>query len=448
MKKLLIIAAVASVALASCTKTVPVAYDNGREVAISFSPISQRAGTKANVYGEQNDAYSATNPSTGNYESFAAWAYYTAANSATTNPQTNSTASAGSEFFGTSSAGVACVHYDAVGGAGTDYWAPATPYYWPKTGYLHFHAMSPNDFGSGTLTHAWATGIHIDDYVAPAYTDGTAAGLTADASQIDLMYSDFVFDKQRSAYTATGTTVGKYDDEEDDGIYEHDGVNLLFRHALSLVQFKVKTEADYKSTSLKHEFYVKKIEVLNAYNTGDFQENRKDDLSNGYIVMADMTNKIGLAPDNSGTSGTPYWSDFKNEVTLTPYDVTAGAAGDRTEAVSTLSSQVGTTLIALPQALGHTSNNVQVRVTYDYRFSADNGSNWTESNDQTIIVNLSGAKGTYSGGTPGDYTVNNWLINHKYVYSLVFKLDPIIFDPAVAAFVEVSDIGVDLPVQN
>lgn len=453
MKKFMILAAVASVALASCTKTIPVTYDNGKDVAISFSPISQRAGTKANVYGEQNATYTAGAP--GAYESFAAWAYYTAAASGTTNPQTNADATKGASFFGTDGAGVECKHHDGAS-AGADYWSPDTPYFWPKTGYLHFHAMSPADFGTGTLAHAWGSGISITGYVAPVYTDEPAVDPTADASQIDLMYSDFEFNKQRANYSAT-SNVGMYDDEDDSGIYKHDGVNLLFRHALSLVQFKVKTQADYYTAPThKHRFFVKKIEVLNAYNTGNFHENRDNTADNKYTILnaGDWTGKIGFYHDNArqnagGTDGTPYWDTFSNEVTLTPYDVTAGAAKTGTEAISTLSGQVGTTLIALPQALLHATNHVQVRVTFDYQFSVDNGTNWTDALDQTITVDLSGAKGTYdSTGTPtANYVVNNWLINHKYVYTLVFKLDEIIFDPAVSAFVTVDAINVDLPFQ-
>ena len=444
MKKIIVLAALASVALASCTKSIPVAYDNGKDVAITFSPISQRAGTKALYHGEQNATYTGDGST---YESFAAWAYYTGAASTSTNPQTNADAALGGAFFGTASAGETCAHHAAVGGAGTDYWAPATDYLWPKAGYLHFHAMSPAAFGTGTLAHSWASGITITGYVAPVYTDATAAGLTADAVQNDLMYSDFEFDKQRADYAQTGATVGTYDDEDDSGIYKHDGVNLLFRHALSLVQFKIKTADDYLTGTHQHKFIVRKIEVLNAYNTGNFYENRKNDCTNGYNEVADMTGKIGFTADNADNSQTPYWSTFSNEVTLTPYDVTAGAAKTGTEAISTPSAQVGTTLITLPQALVHT-NNVQVRVTFDYQFSTDSGSHWTDNLNQTLTVNLGGANGTYNGGTPGDYTVNNWLINHKYIYTLTFKLDPIIFDPAVVAFVTVDDIGVDLPVQN
>lgn len=442
MKKIYILAVIALVAGVSCTKQVPNTTLN-KDVAVSFSPISQRVGTKANVYGEQNATYTAGDPT---FESFAAWAYYTGAASATTNPQTNSSASAGSAFFGTSSAGVQCDHVAAVGGAGTDYWAPTTTYYWPRAGYLHFHAMSPAAFGTGTLAHNWGNGISITGYVAPVYTDATATGVTADASQIDLMYSDFIFDQQRASYTQTGDNVGTYDDEAD-AKYAHDGVNITFRHALSLVQFKVKTATDYASGTHRHRFFVRKIEVLNAYNTGNFTENRKNDLSNGYNAVAEMTGKIGFTSDNADGAQTPFWDTFSNEVTLTPYDVTAGAAKTGTEATSILSDQVGATLIALPQALAHVPNKVQVQVTFDYQFSADGGSNWTDALNQTITVDLSGAKGTYDKtGTPtANYVVNNWLINHKYIYTLQFKLDPIIFDPAVEAFVTVDDLGVDLP---
>lgn len=444
MKKFMILAAVASVALASCTKTIPVTYDNGKDVAITFSPISQRAGTKALYHGEQNATYTGDGAT---YESFAAWAYYTGAASGTTNPQTNAEAALGGAFFGTASAGETCAHHAAVGGAGTDYWAPATDYLWPKAGYLHFHAMSPAAFGMGTLAHSWANGITITGYVAPVYTDGTAAGLTADGVQNDLMYSDFEFDKQRADYDQTGATVGTYDDETD-GVYAHDGVNLLFRHALSLVQFKIKTAADYLTGTHQHKFIVRKIEVLNAYNTGNFYENRKNDRTNGYNAVDDMTGKIGFTSDNANGAQTPYWSTFSNEVTLVPYDETARDPKEGTVASNSLSGQVGTTLIALPQALLHAPNHVQVRVTFDYQFSVDGGTNWVDDLNKTITVDLSGANGTYNGGTPGDYTVNNWLINHKYIYTLTFKLDPIIFDPAVSAFVTVDDIGVDLPVQN
>lgn len=449
MKKIYILAAIALVAGVSCTKQVP-ADNNSPDMPIGFSPISQRTGTKANVYGEQNATYTANAPTA--YEQFATWAFFTNDRSTVSgyNPQDITTGN-GQEFFGTATAGVTSTH-QTTASLNTDYWQPldasGNPYFWPKNGYLHFHALSPAVYGTGTLAHSWANGISITGYVAPVYTDANATGLTADAVQVDLLYSDFVFDQQRSQYNATTNVGTYYDNEDDSGIYKHDGVNILFRHALSLVQFKVKTDADYKaaSSSQQHKFFVRKIEIVNAYNTGNFHENRTNQADNTYdaTTVADMSTKIGFNKLNPNGAATPYWDTFSNEVTLTPYDETAGAAGTGTEATSTISSQVGTTIIALPQYLAHGTNDVKVKVTFDYQFSSDAGSNWSSPYTQTLEVNLGGKTGTYGTDT-GDYTVNNWLINHKYIYTLVFKLDPIIFDPAVDAFVTVDGITVELP---
>ena len=443
MKKIYFLAAIALVAGVSCTKQVPVT-NNGPETPIAFSPISQRVGTKANVFGEQNATYTAQN--SGAYEAFAAWSYYTASNA--TNPQANSAPAAGSEFF----ANVTCEH---VAGTNNDYWAPSSEtYYWPKAGFLSFHALSPADFTKTSTAHSWANGFTITGYQAPAYTDANAEGVTADGCQIDLLYSDFVFNKKRSDFTATGNTVELYDDETDDGAYKHDGVDLTFRHALSTILFQAKTNIDYKGTrTQQHKFIVRKIEVLNAYNTGNFYENRTDDVDNKYEIPGDMTGKIGMHKgneagidtddDSTPDQGTPYWSTFSNEVTLTPYDVTAAAAGTGSEATSTSgNTQIGQTLIALPQNLA-AGNAVQVRVTFEYSFSSDGGTIWSSPFTQTLTLDLGGKTGNY--GVDNSYVVNDWLINHKYTYTLVFKLDPIIFDPAVEAFVEVDDITVELP---
>lgn len=444
----------ASVALASCTKTIPVAYDDGKDVAITFEPISNRIATKGNYHGEQNGTY--TGPSAGPavYEDFKAWAFFTAKASTVAgyNPQGTVASANGGVFF----SDVTCVH-NAGDGAGKDYWEPSpNPYYWPKAGYLHFHAFSPADFtGVANLSHDWANGFTLTGYVAPQYTDTDAAGLLADDVQNDLLYSDFVFDQQRSQYSTTSNTVGTYDDEEDNTGYVHDGINLTFRHALSSVLFKVKTFANYQTGTQQHKFTVRKIEVLNAYNTGNFHENRANTADNKYTILAagDWSNKIGFYKDNArqnagGTDGTPYWDTFSNEVTLTPYNQIANAAGG---VLATTSAQdLGMQLLTLPQALAHASNDVKVKVYYDYEFSNDGGTSWyTYSHDSSTglisEIELKGNKGEYASA---EYTVNNWLINHKYVYTLVFKLDPIIFDPKVEVFVNVTDINVDLPQQN
>lgn len=437
MKKLTILAVLALVAGASCTKSIPVS-NNSPDASITFSPLAGSNTTKAQVYGEIPTTYNTS-------EKFQAYAFFTRALHGTTNPQDNAIAAAdGSEFF--PATGVECVYN---GGAGQNYWEPSTAYYWPKAGYLHFHAISPSAFTKTTLTHLWASGYTITGYVAPQYTDANTAEALTDDNQIDLLYSDFVFDKQRSGYDPqTGVP---YDDHSGDAA-SYNGVDLVFRHALSTIKFKVKTDDNYQSGNQQHKFTVRKIEILNAYNTGNFAENRKNDCTNDYVAVADMTGKIGLTSDNADGSATPYWSGQSNEVTLTPYDATLGTG---IAASNVVSAAIGTQIIALPQALDHGANKVRVQVTYDYEFSNDGGTNWYSytvagGNALTAVLDIAGFKGTYDAtGIPvADYVVNNWLINHKYTYVLNFKLDPIIFDPAVTAWVEVDNIGVDLPAQN
>lgn len=438
MKKFYILAALALMSV-SCAKQVPVAQ-TGPESPISFSPLTNWTATKAPVYGEIPAAYNTS-------ESFQAYAFFTKESSSTSgyNPQVLATtpdATKGSEFF--PAAGVQC-NYNSTYNA----WEPVTAYYWPRAGYLHFQAISPASFTKTALTHSFAHGFTIDDFVAGAYTDAnTAEELTADNTQIDLLYSNFVFDKQRSGYNPQSGV--PYDDEDDSGVNPtYDGVDIIFNHALSAIKFKVKTQANYMTGTQQHRFIVRKIEILKAYNTGDFTENRSDDADNTFDAVADMTGKVGFVKTNADGSATAYWNDFKNEVaSITPYDAMAGTG---ITASTTPSDPIGTQILALPQPLDHTSlygNKVKVKVTFDYGFSNDSGSNWYDYPALTSELEIAGFHATSYNGSDEDYVVNNWLINHKYTYVLNFKLDPIIFDPKVEAFVEVDNIVVDLPAQN
>ena len=108
----------------------------------------------------------------------------------------------------------------------------------------------------------------------------------------------------------------------------------------------------------------------------------------------------------------------------------------------------GDFILPMPQYLNHGTGNheVQVRITYDYTFTL--GSNTTSYPGLTSTISLYAKNAAKYNATAETYTVNHWLINHKYFYTLVFKLDPIIFDPMVDVWVNVEDINVDLPYQN
>ena len=416
MKKIYILAAIALVAGVSCTKQVP-ADNNSPDVPIGFSPISQRSATKAEYFGEQNATYTGAGST---YEKFLAYAAYT--ENTTDVPSTNFFPAAGEECS-----------YNST----DDYWAPANTYYWPKAGYLTFHAFSPSALTpySGSVANAWPAGITITSFVASTDMD----------KQVDVLYSDFNAYQQRSNYNPeTGTP---YDDKSGD-TGNHNGVNLIFRHALSAVQFRVVTDQDYTSGSQKHSFVITKIEVLDANNKGEFHENRSA-VDNTYANAA--AGSVTFNADNS-TANSPYWVPTATEVTN--YTVFTGTKSVLTKADSDVETNkefglYGKLMLPMPQLLGghgaSADKDVVVKVTYNYTYN--DGSNHT-TNGLTTEISLAGKNGTYAGGTAGAYTVDQWLINHKYLYTLVFKLDPIIFDPKVEAFVEVTDINIDLPYQN
>ena len=411
MKKVAVI--LACLALAGCTKDVRIA--SGGDVPVGFTPMTGNIATKSECYGSQNGTYTLKNGS--NYEKFTTFAKYTAA--AGDNPQTDGV---GVEFF--PATGIECVH----GGSGAnDYWAPSTAYYWPFSGYLSFHAISPSNLSpyQGAVSHNWSSGFTITGFQAGTYSK----------QQVDILYSDFEFKKQRKDYTPLSGI--PYDEDADIG-YDHKGVNLNFHHALSLIQFCLKTGASYSSGNVTYTFATTGIQLKNVDFKGEFHENRTSAADNTFAnaPAGSVTAKEG----NSATS-TPYWiptdtgASDETSYTVSEISTTATLAGN----------DVGSPLLVMPQHLSHpgTGNSVQVAVTYNFTYQVGSEPALTYTGTKTIV--LAGLSGQAGGSAA---TINQWLINHKYTYTIVFHLDPLIFDPNVEAFVEVSDINVDLPFHN
>lgn len=129
-------------------------------------------------------------------------------------------------------------------------WAPVATYYWPASGYLSFQAYSPAD--APVPAFSWQTGFTWDDFTVPA------AGL-----QYDLLYSNRVTNCRRSDYTPEGDS---YDDDPDyEFIYK--GVNLSFKHALSLIEVQASSALGSYS-SIK--YCIQKVVLHDAYYMGDF----------------------------------------------------------------------------------------------------------------------------------------------------------------------------------
>ncbi len=221
MKKTLVFAALASVALVGCTKNVEVANNDLNEITFD-TPVLAPA-TKA------DEITGTTFPKN---VDFAVFAWYNASELTGTNVD------AGSLYMNDVRVSYDSTKDDTTTGAGA--WKPASVYFWPKNGFLAFDAYSPS---SVTATCDATTGIAFSDFVAPISYD----------DQIDLLYSNRVINKQTSVEHNNDT---------------YDGVNIPFNHALSVVRVFVKASTATDANLIK----VKSVKFMNIKNKGDFSQ--------------------------------------------------------------------------------------------------------------------------------------------------------------------------------
>ncbi len=239
MKKSLLFAALAVVAMASCTKNELKVPSTGSDAVISFQPVVANATkatylTTANMKDECNE--------------FGVFAWYA--------EPTLAVAGSGTAYMDnvkvTYSGSI-----DEGASAGVGAWAPGSPYYWPKNGTLSFDAYAPASAhaetpgaGTGKVTSTAANGLKIENY--------TVAAL---ANQYDLLYSTRTQDK----VTSTGGSNDTYD-----------GVDIAFHHALAAIEVTAKTDKNY-SDAIK----LKTITILNAYSKGTFNQNMTNATTEG-----------------------------------------------------------------------------------------------------------------------------------------------------------------------
>ena len=220
MKKTLVFAALASVALVGCTKNVEVANNDLNEITFEtpvLAPATKADEFKGTTFPETAD--------------FAVFAWYSAT-------QITETGAAGSLYMKDVTVNYDSTKDDTTDGKGA--WKPASVYFWPKNGYLAFDAYSPS---SVAATCDATTGIAFSDFVAPISYD----------DQIDLLYSTRVINKQSSVEETNDT---------------YDGVNIPFNHALSVVRVFVKASTATDANLIK----VKSVKFKNIKNQGDFSQ--------------------------------------------------------------------------------------------------------------------------------------------------------------------------------
>ena len=221
MKKTLVFAALASVALVGCTKNVEVANNDLNEITFEtpvLAPATKADEFKGTTFPETAD--------------FAVFAWYNASELTGTNVD------AGSLYMKDVTVNYDSTKDDTTTGKGA--WKPASVYFWPKNGFLAFDAYSPS---SVSATCDATTGIAFSDFVASTSYD----------DQIDLLYSNRVINKQSSVEHNNDT---------------YDGVNIPFNHALSVVRVFVKASTATDANLIK----VKSVKFMNIKNKGNFSQ--------------------------------------------------------------------------------------------------------------------------------------------------------------------------------
>ena len=222
MKKFFLIAAAAVVAFASCSKND---QPEQREAAIAFSSYTGRAITKADAGSFIGKGSTALLDNS----KFAVYAYATGANA----------------FDGTNTSNVFMNNVEvtyAGGGADVETNYTYSPLrYWPNdeaNNKLSFFATYPSG----------ATGLTAPSNGWGAYS---FTAQTAPASMVDFLFSEVAADQ-----TYSSTNSGKK------GV-----VKMKFHHALSMVKFKVNTDADYAADGTTITLKSIKVAAVNTVGT-------------------------------------------------------------------------------------------------------------------------------------------------------------------------------------
>ena len=315
MKKVLLFALAAGVALAACTKNEVKPVDVDQE--ITFKAVVDKAATKGGTFDN-----GVTYPTDRPFGTFAF--FYTSENGYTK----------GAPKY------IDNAKVENTSGVNTgSAWTTSPKYYWPKQGYLTFMSYSPY--------------VDLHDIVTCAPTADAMAEIKipnwdVDAHQkVDIMIADRVDNLK-----ANGSNGG------------YTGVPTVFRHKLAqIVKFSVKTKEDFGNLD-EHKlpqagsklFFLQKIEIQNIVTNGTFSS--------------------GVKPSNeAGAIG--IWTNAENSVTkpYTWYNNTATTLEqgkeyefNETTAVALSSGTIASNgyLLVRPQTFA-ASDNKKIEITYVIR---------------------------------------------------------------------------------
>ena len=167
----------------------------------------------------------------------------------------------------------------------------------------------------------------------------------------------------------------------------------LFRHKLSYVIFNVVTDKEYPSTKT---IELKSITFEDIANKGDYQQ-------------------IPASPDTKNWTVT----GTKEQAYYTAPKAATGVI--ITEAPTTLTSNA-TQNYFLPQEF---SNTAKLVITYEVTTTEGTTTEGTSTSVDHVVKEI------YINPKNGSKMFESWLMGKKYTVTLTFKLDEILWDPAV-----------------
>lgn len=265
---------------------------------------------------------------------------------------------------------------DALGG-----WTGG--YYYPKSGSLSFAAYSPFSAhaetpgpGTGTFEYASA-GLSIANFTIPEL-----------AAQYDLLYSERIYDKTANDGVGDG----------------YEGLDLVFRHALSSIKFKVQKMAAYSGYTIT----LKSISLEDINYKGSFAENIQNPTSDVYASAPAWT-PTNEFDESDGLDDLTNYMIYNSSLVITE------AATD-TDDVKYHTIPQGA--ILLPQTFGE-SDTALIRVNYTIKPTS------MPEISQTATVRL-------------NQLSTSWEMGKRYTYNISIGYDTITISPTVIGWENVS----------
>lgn len=316
----------------------------------------------------------------------------------------------------------------AQGGQTITKWAPARPYYWPKTGDISFYSYAgtrtPDVYPQpGAETKmvfgkdgATGTDLTINAVPVAAVADGNTTGAAATNSTPadNILVADPAFKFKGNVDDSYGV---------DAGLNPKTGVPTLFHHMLAKVRFQVILDAQNRDANTTWTATIPAQKMIEVPNQGSL------------VVTYPAATTSGTAPFTSAV-WTLASQSSKGEV-LAKATTLEAKGGVRNPAVGAdpVNLIAETEYVVIPQAFGDFALHFKFDLKTSYQASTG-----SPVQDLTETINL---EDLYPGLSMKAFAPNanawNWEANHIYTYTITIKPnEEVLFDPAVVKWEEES----------